>query len=380
MNNIFFFRKLPEDPTLSNFEQLPSEIVQEIFEYSNNINLPLSSLILSSQLSAESIYVRFATDLLYAEDSLYPLSDAVSGHFCSSAAAISRMLQCRWMSWRIFKAAVQGCYARAERAVHDRRNTDTTQDDVNGGDDSNSDEGNPQSAQPTATASGSPEEEMVLLPLPPLFEEPFEERRYYHLHAPIQLPDKLLRGPWTPDKMHFLYYLVWNDVGINWSLSSRGEVATRGLQSAIEQRNRKVVATLVSPVVGVVPCAANVKSAVVDHGCDQTVVFYLVQAVLRAKITERSTGETVTDVDFRDASLWHWARRVKETGQRKGDWLTDVLRYAEDARLMNSSYDETTHDDFVRACAREEDGVKTVRVPLKLHNDDGQRRNENEAA
>lgn len=376
MNNIFFFRKLPKDPTLSNFEQLPTEIVQDIFEYSNNINLPLSSLIFSSQLSAESIYVRFATDLLYAAD-----CGAFSGQVCSTAAAISRMLQCRWMSWRIFKAAVQGCFARAERAVHERRKRDTIENDMNGSDDPNSDEENPQSVQPIATASASPEEEMVLLPLPPLFEEPFEERRYYHLHAPIQLPDKLLRGPWTPDKMHLLYYLVWNDVGINWSLSSRGEVATRGLQSAIEQRNRKVVAILVSPVVGVVSSAANVKSAVVDHGCDQTVVFHLVQAVLRARITERTTGETVTDVDFRDASLWHWARRVKEAGNRKGDWLTDVLRYVEDARLMNSSYDETTHDDFVRACAREEDGVEAVRVPLKLHNNyQGQRRNENEPA
>ncbi|KAF1348812.1 hypothetical protein BDV97DRAFT_354429 [Delphinella strobiligena] len=374
MNNVFFFRKLPKDPTLSNFEQLPTEIVQEIFEYSNNINLPLSSMIFSSQLSAESIYARFAADQLYAED-----CGAFSGQVCSSAAAISRMLQCRWMSWRIFKAALQGCFARAERAARNR-NRDTNDNEMNGGDDPDSDREELQSVQPTPTASASPDQEMVLLPLPPLFEEPFEERRYYHLHTPIQLPDKLLRGPWTPDKMHFLYYLVWNDVGIDWSLSSRGEVATRGLQSAIEQRNRKVVATLVSPVVGVVPSAANVKSAVVDYGCDQTIVFHLIQAVLRAKITERTTGETMTDVDFRDASLWHWARRVKEAGNGKGDWLTDVLRYTEDARLMNSSYDETTHDDFVRACAREEDGVEAVRVPLKLHNNDGQRRTENEPA
>lgn len=333
------FRRPHRDPTLSDFEQLPTEIVQVIFEHSNNISLPLSSIIFARLLSAEKIYIRFTADLIYAAN-----CDADLANTSNTAAAVSRMLQCKWMTWKIFTAAVIKCFGRAKEVALASRayNTDDEEE----------------------------EEDQAPLPPTPRFERPDEQQAtpsYLYLDSKTQLPEKLLRGPWSADKTAFLYYLTWNDVGIDWSLSSRGEVAIQGLQHAIEERNRKAVAALVSPTVGVVPSIALVKSAVMDHGCDPTTVFHLLQATLRALITQRAEGgQPMTDFSFRDPSLWSWASRVKASGNEKGEWLTTVLRFGEDARLANSSYDEATHDDFVRVCGQEEDGVRLVKVPLNF--------------
>ena len=307
---------------LSDFEQLPTEILHVIFQYSNNICLPMSSIVFSRLLSAEHIYVRFACELLRSQQ-------------CATTA-LSRMLQCRWMSWRIFQKAVRECFAKAERQAAGEQSDD---------------EDDPPQDPPHIQ--------------PPNFNDPVNEERlpYLNLRAPVQLPEKVLRGPWSSEKSSFLYYLIWHHVGIDWSLSSRGEVATQGLQAAIEQRDRRAVASLVNPVVGVIPSALAIKSAVMEHGCDQTIVFHLLQAALRAHVAARLEGQPLTDFSFRDPSLWSWAARVKAAGNVKGDWLTQSLRSADDTSKRDSTYDEATSDDFVRACGSEEDGVEAIQMP-----------------
>lgn len=243
------------------------------------------------------------------------------------------------MSWKIFKTAVLQCHARAKKA----------------------------NALGVAEGADTDDETSSSPPPLPTFDEPSAQEKlpYLHLHTPIQLPEKLLRRPWSSEKTAFLYYLIWNGVGIDWDRSFRGEVATQGLQDAIQERNHKAVASLVSLVAGVVPSAAVIKSAIMDYGCDQIIVFHLIQAVLRAQITGRAQGEVMTDFKFRDPSLWSWAARARGNGNPKGEWILDVLRYSDDAVLGNSVYDEATNDDLVRVCCGGIDGVEPVKVPLR---------------
>ncbi|GAB7352599.1 hypothetical protein MBLNU459_g2979t1 [Dothideomycetes sp. NU459] len=239
------------------------------------------------------------------------------------------MLQCKWMSWTIFKNAVRELQSRWAR---ERLSSE-------------SDDG-------YAAA--------------PNFDRPDEQGLldYLHLHPRVQVPQKLLQAPWTQDKTAFLYYLIWNNVGVDWEHSSRGEIATQGLQQAIQARSRQAVASLLSPLVGVVPTAAAIRAAVVDHGCDQTLVFCLLNAALRAHVVSRAEARLLTDFSFRDPSLWSWAGRMRSAGNRKGAWLTAALKYAGDVAARSSAYDGDVVEDFRRECGRESDGVEQIAVPL----------------
>lgn len=316
------------------FEQLPTEIIQTIFAYCENISLPLSSFIFARDLSHERIYVRFAVDTLLRE--CLSCQAESSDTICDNAPHISRLLECKWMTWNIFKAIVrelQSCATKARITPEEEEDDDDDDEDHH--------------------------------VVSPDFINPNEQGQltYLHLRPAVQVPKKLLQGPWTQDKTDFLYYLIWNNVSVDWEQSSRGEIATQGLEQAIAERKLKAVASLLSPAVGVVPTGAIVRSAIIDHGCDETIVFYLLNAALRAQILSRAEARMLTDFNFRDPSLWSWAGRMRNNGNRKGAWLTAALKYAGDAAARSSTYDEPLFEDFVRECGRESDGVVQIEIP-----------------
>jgi hypothetical protein len=160
----------------------------------------------------------------------------------------------------------------------------------------------------------------------PNFSHPHNQPRlpYLTLSSSVQLPQSLLHEPWTPPKLDFLKYLVWSGCSIDWASSSRGEMATAGLATAISIHSHTAVALLCSPSINVIPDTTTLKIAVMDHNCNPSIVFYLLAAALRAHIVSRASGESPPDVNFRDPSLWHWVERVEKTGNKKGRWLKDV--------------------------------------------------------
>ncbi|KAH0377283.1 hypothetical protein KCU92_g9318, partial [Aureobasidium melanogenum] len=331
-------KKTKRDPTLSKFEQLPTELVQVIFQCCNNISLPLSSYVFARDLSYRNTYLRFAVDTLSR--------DNASEDRAADAAAVSRMLQCKWMTWDLFKNAIQ--------EIHRRRSPPSRSSSPS---DSDTDE------------SDSDNDEDVALQQPnipvPNFSHPHNQPRlpYLTLSSLVQLPQSLLHEPWTTSKLEFLKYLVWSGCTIDWTSSSRGETATAGLATATSAHSYTAVALLCSPPINVVPDTTTLKIAVMDHNCNPSVVFYLVAAALRAHITSRASGDSAPDVNFRDPGLWHWVERVEKTGNKKGKWLKDVLRFAGDS-MRASSWDQEAFEEFRRVAGREEDGVVRVDAPV----------------
>ncbi|KAG9699882.1 hypothetical protein KCU95_g1210, partial [Aureobasidium melanogenum] len=326
-------KKTKRDPTLSKFEQLPTELVQVIFQCCNNISLPLSSYVFARDLSYRNTYLRFAIDTLSR--------DSASEDRAADAAAVSRMLQCKWMTWDLFKDTVQ--------EIHRRRSPPSRSSSPS---DSDTDE------------SGNDQDEAPTLPVPN-FSHPHNQPRlpYLNLFSLVQLPQSLLHEPWTTPKLEFLKYLIWSGCSIDWTSSSRGETAIAGLSTAISAHSYTAVALLCSPAINVVPDTTTLKIAVMDHNCNPSVVFYLLAAGLRAHITSRASGEAAPDINFRDPSLWHWVERVDKAGNEKGRWLKDALRFAGDG-MRASSWDQEAFEEFRRVAGREEDGVVRVDVPV----------------
>ncbi|KAI4715932.1 hypothetical protein E4T48_07883 [Aureobasidium sp. EXF-10727] len=327
--------KTKRDPTLSKLEQLPTELVQVIFQSCKNISLPLSSYVFARDLSYRHTYLRFAIDTLSRGNS--------SEGEAADAASVSRMLQCKWMTWDLFKDAVQEIHRR--RSPSSRRSSPSDSD---------------------TDGSSNDEEEEQQPPIPvPNFSHPQNQPRlpYLTLSPSIQLPQSLLHEPWTTPKLDFLKYLIWSGCSIDWASSSRGETATAGLATAISSHSYTAVALLCCPAINVVPDTTTLKIAVMDHNCNPSVVFYLIAAALRAHIVSRASGDAAPDVNFRDPSLWHWVERVEKAGNKKGRWLKDVLRFAGD-RMRASTWDEEAFEEFRRVGGREEDGVVRIDVPV----------------
>ncbi|KAH0362192.1 hypothetical protein KCU65_g8244, partial [Aureobasidium melanogenum] len=331
-------KKTKRDPTLSKFEQLPTELVQVIFQCCNNISLPLSSYVFARDLSYRNTYLRFAIDTLS--------KDSASEDKAADAAAVSRMLQCKWMTWDLFKDAVQEIHKRKSPPSRSSSSSDSDTDDS----DTDEDE------------ASSPNQDTIPVPN---FSHPHNQLRlpYLTLSSLVQLPQSLLHEPWTTPKLEFLKYLIWSGCSIDWTSSSRGEIATTGLSTAIFAHSYTAVALLCSPAINVVPDTTTLKIAVMDHNCNPSVVFYLLAAGLRSHITSRVSGESAPDINFRDPSLWHWVERVEKTGNKKGRWLKDALRFAGDG-MRASSWDQEAFEEFRRVAGREEDGVVRVDVPV----------------
>lgn len=304
-----------------------------IFEACNNISLPLSSFVFARKLSHRNIYIRFAADVLSTDA---PEDEAIS------AAAVSRMLQCRWMNWDLFKDAVHEVHTRHSPP---RRNT------------------TPSSSDSDSSDSDS-EEDNLDIPAPN-FQHPDQQPRlpYLQLNHLVQIPQSLLRGPWTNPTIDFLRYLIYSGARIDWSSSSRGETAIQGLLDALSNHKPTVVALLCCPAVNAIPDTLLLRQAVMDYNCNTTSVFYLLAAAVRAHITSRTQGSSPPDVNFRDAPLWSWAGRLDDKGDWRGKWLKEALRFAVDM-AGRSIWDEETFREFKRVVGREEDGVVEVLAPV----------------
>lgn len=187
---------------------------------------------------------------------------------------------------------------------------------------------------------------------------------FVHDCCAVQMPEKLLRGPWSADDVQFLYYLSWSGLGIDWSRSTLGEVAASGLARAIADGQRKVVASLTTPVVGVQPTMDMLRLAIVRYGCDKTIVFYLVCAAVRSVTESRGlvhSDSSPTDLSFRDPSIWSFAGRApSDTGR----WLKDLLRAAADIALRGSQDYVEIFKELRTICGRESDGVERIWIAI----------------
>lgn len=297
---------------------LPSEVIQLIFDFCSDSNLPLASPKIAQQLSDERFYSRHAVDLLVVgTDTDERLDNAVTA-----------LLERRWMTWPMFQRVLQAAINQPVR-TDPSEIVETSSDLVHGSDDT--------------LHFTNPAEQMPL--------------HRIRLGRKQLIPAKLLQGPWTTDKARFLYYLAWLGLRIDWENSTLGEVASRGLDQALAERNYVAVVALISRRDYVLPTTEHLRKAIVDQGCDITMVFHLLASAVRARVYGREL-----EMNFRDPAIWSWMRRFK-TDNKKADWLRDALRYSADFASTYSPNDANIHAELVRAFGRLEDGVQQIEVP-----------------
>lgn len=259
----------------SPFEALPTEVLQEIFEYSANISLPFVCRQLASKLSPS----QHLCNTLVTR-SLEPILGVTHGTASENARTVAtRLMNSRFFTFDFFTTWLRS--QPAARAVLE------------------SSEGNPRAWEALMPSTN-------LLP-----------------------PRKLLTAPFTDEKMKFLFALSKSNTNDIAALDpAYGEMAYQGLVVAIREGLSLLVNELLH--MGVKRDTNLLRIAVIEAGCNNRMVLIV------SGNTPKPDWPDVTAVDYLDPALWSWAERQTDG---KGEWLLDILRNAQWHKEKREKYE-----------------------------------------
>ncbi len=363
----------PAEPNLSPLESLPTELIEQIFLHSLNVNLPLASAHLSSRLS--STHTKVAVVLMvfsggdgYRLEHLDELSHILwAGSASDTNVAImelqSRILACRWMTWDFVMICMEKFFVRTllrelrvrdlpwpeglritEQSlrpwnggapvqesvvrdfVHERLRLDARERLLNG---DNTEEDFKTVAYDSLHQSRvwGPDDDTLKVALDidsqlgvlTLMTQRGTDVRVQEWECLLVrdkstvIPLKLLHGPWTGDKLSFIHALHCACAQIDPKNHIHREMARQGLMEAIREDNCQAVDLLTRPwriwSSDPQPISEHLRVAVIERGCRRNIVKNLLR---------------MGSVEI-DPTLMSWAEEKREEGDESGQWLLDRL-------------------------------------------------------
>ncbi|KAK6433219.1 hypothetical protein LTR95_010604 [Oleoguttula sp. CCFEE 5521] len=269
---------------LARLEQLPVELIQEILLYSGNLDLPLASPRLASQLSGKQMQWQLT------KQALSPMIHCTSTASSQELRRAERLLSCRFMTWTFFAQWLD-------------------------------DQAGPQlDVQPGSFASTDRHQ--------------IDQWRSLRPSADLVIPVKLLHGPWTRDKISFLRVLASNSSDNTAGLTGlASEIGHTGLIDAAREQCMEALELLRR--LGIAPDQELLRNAIVDFGCQRDTVMYILRwcasEVMRCVAGGGDGGgakdtRANVDIDFLDPVIWAWAEKARKAGDAKGEWLTKTLK------------------------------------------------------
>ncbi|TKA27566.1 hypothetical protein B0A50_04397 [Salinomyces thailandicus] len=262
---------------LSRIEELPTEILQDIFYLAGNLNLALVSPSLQSQLSSTHVYLAHTSRTL--RPVLGPLQEEDRANV-SELSAASRLMSCRFFTWSFFKQWL----AQSHHKMEDQH----------------------------ATSSSNAAEEYTAL-----------WRSLEPRHGLLP-PLKVLHGPWTSDKVEFLGVMASSGEDLAAINPVHGETAYEGLGQAISEQSELAVRHMLRLQLN--PDTELLRQAVIKDGCNREIVEALVGRAMRQMQSSAGPPQRTCDIDFLDPVLWAWAERARGSGDERGDWLSALLK------------------------------------------------------
>ncbi|GAB7359960.1 hypothetical protein MBLNU230_g7485t1 [Neophaeotheca triangularis] len=265
----------------SKIESLPTEIVQEIFQLSRNVDMPCASLALRNKLSSAAMYRQMAISILRAVCRLPLQGSAFNSQDIRDA---NRLFACRFMTHAFFRNIAESLLTIAP----------------------SSDEGQ-NSLLPTDEWST----DKVWLTLHP----------YKELLPPL----KLLRGPFHGDKIDYLKALWTQPLDHN---SSRYATACEGLSEAVSEGATPVATHFLQ--LGVRPDHDLLRTAVTKPQCSAQ----LVAQMLYIDMKKSREANEHPSFDCLDPMIWSWAGDAELEGDVKATQCMEMLRYTADCAGM----------------------------------------------
>jgi hypothetical protein len=298
---------------LAPIERLPVELLQPIFiAADHDVALVKASPFIAARLSSEYIYHSVCD---------HHLTEVRDGR-AEQSAAQTTIFASKWMTWEFFQSWMlrrfgpNGCLC------------DRTQD-----------------------------EGCFDAQWPPNFGDA-TKMVFSRSHLPrlafvkARVPRKLLRGPWTQDKIEYLRFLLWiTSMSVDCSDPAACEAAMEGRRQAMMERNLEAVELFNhNRRLGRAADLYTVRFAVIDAGCDRSIVY---DTLLAANLWNTSSK-------FRHSAELHtWCETKAANDDPKGAWLqqkleeSDIFSNAKEVeeveetrhgRASNAVLDPTTGD------------------------------------
>ncbi|KAH0544352.1 hypothetical protein FGG08_001493 [Glutinoglossum americanum] len=142
-----------------------------------------------------------------------------------------------------------------------------------------------------------------------------------------RLPARLVRAPWTQEKLELLNQLLVYRAQVDWINTTIGEEAERGLRDAILEGCGVAVGLLMLEQVGIRPSTELLKFAMFQGGCREEIMRPL---LVRGLMDER-VGRP-SRIDWEDAVIWHFALQLRGREESASDddnscsWLVEMLK------------------------------------------------------
>ncbi|KFY43268.1 hypothetical protein V495_04041 [Pseudogymnoascus sp. VKM F-4514 (FW-929)] len=253
--------------SMTPLERLPTELLEKIFLVSLNFNLPRSSPIIGIKLSNQYIYTittvtifeptwRYNHGLLYKHEGAVSSSPNREEDVPGDPELQSSLLRCQWATVFMIREAEKTWLLTAppepvkqeiEGVAQARSHSPTSDSDQSihmdsrtlaegVSDDSGRHDFDRQYADflKLTDPEAAREEGMTTRP-------EFRWKSPLKIHPQTEMPESLLRGPWSPDMVMYLFWLIRAGARIDYSASTNGEVARHGLDQAILDGNLQIL-------------------------------------------------------------------------------------------------------------------------------------------
>ncbi|PMD27778.1 hypothetical protein NA56DRAFT_640553 [Hyaloscypha hepaticicola] len=231
---------------MSLLERLPTEILETVFLYCLNLELPRASPVIAGKLSSEIIYLHAilsAFDPTWGKwhgrekilkTKRYNEEDSVDIAFEGDPKFQSSILRCRFVTVSRLLAAKDTWIQKngQDRAFKPEYFSKPQQEDE---------------TLSKLTATEYFDNDFTSFSEFTQERDRFSIRRHYNwdvnrdLAAGVEIPSSLLLGPWTEDSIKLLFWLIKAGARIDWVGSTSGEVAREGLQRAIITGNTTAI-------------------------------------------------------------------------------------------------------------------------------------------
>ncbi len=247
-------------PPLSKLESLPIELLESIFLYTQDVNLPRASLPLGRALSSSHVKHKLLRSLL---TDLFPEPHDKSEEEFRVGKLQSRLLTCRWLDLASYKRAFAATLTSfLEEALEEPCRGFTKLDDLSITQTFGATDiglfiptipqfvdyhlSEPTLHIPERWSFGPAGEWDIGFSWASVYFRPQQPqlRTKFQLRKGCEVPTRLLHGPWTREKKQFLCFMIfakatWDPVG-----SNNLEVADQSFREAIVQGDTEVVAIL----------------------------------------------------------------------------------------------------------------------------------------
>lgn len=361
-------KKSCSTPMLSYLERLPTEILQMVFLECLNINLPRASPRLASNLSSfyiksQLFFIAFSSEgfKLRHEDLLMrilPPSERI-------VDLQNEILQLRWMTLEFLHQCIpvylKKEFHRTSKLLRLEQSDETFTDNLS-----------QETAPKLTTGSHEGKSRMRIennqwsFGTSDSFVSMISPHGWVNLHLPLEsewllgrmlhcqmcclIPEKLLRGPWTPSKCEFLESLIHAGAMIDWIGSTAGEVAELGFQDALKEQSTHAIRIFTQPLdwdrhrqrsvesrsrlfrryspsmlspsspgLGFRPTSRHLKLAAVNYDCSLEILTMV-----------RFAGKLYISVSTNraDRALFAWAEQKKADGDARGLWLSEQFYHS----------------------------------------------------